>query len=85
MDCSPPGVSAHGIFPVKNTGVGGLFLLQGIFPTQGSNLYLLHWQADSLSLRLQGRPLNTLHALIFLYSMDILLCQCRQTGLPDLS
>ena len=24
------------------------FLLQGIFPTQGSNQHLLHWQVDSL-------------------------------------
>ena len=31
-------------FPGKNTGVGCHFLLQGIFPTQGSNLRLLHWQ-----------------------------------------
>ena len=33
--------------PGKNTGVGCHFLLQGIFPTQGSNprlLCLLHWQ-----------------------------------------
>ena len=29
-------------FPGKNTGVGWHFLLQGIFPTQGSNLGLLH-------------------------------------------
>ena len=29
-------------FPGKNTGVGCHFLLQGIFPTQGSNLHLLH-------------------------------------------
>ena len=39
--------------PGKNTGVGCHFLLQGIFPTQGSNLWLLsllHWQARSLSL-----------------------------------
>jgi len=28
--------------PGKNTGVGCHFLLQGIFPTQGSNLHLLH-------------------------------------------
>ena len=38
-------------FPGKNTGVGCCFLLQGIFPTQGSNsyfLHFLHWQADSL-------------------------------------
>ena len=27
-------------FPGKNTGVGCCFLLQGIFPTQGSNLSL---------------------------------------------
>ena len=30
--------------PGLNTGVGCLFLLQGIFPTQGSNLLLLHWR-----------------------------------------
>ena len=33
--------------PGKNTGVGCHFILQGIFPTQGSNLRLLcllHWQ-----------------------------------------
>ena len=29
-------------FPGKSTGVGCYFLLQGIFPTQGSNLGLLH-------------------------------------------
>ena len=37
----------------KNTAVGYHFLLQGIFPTQESNLYpqwLLHWHADSLPL-----------------------------------
>ena len=34
----------------KNTRVGSLSLLQRIFLTQGSNLHLLHWQADSLLL-----------------------------------
>ena len=29
-------------FPCKDTGVGGHFFLQGIFPTQGSNLGLLY-------------------------------------------
>ena len=33
-------------------------LARGIFPDQGSNPYLLHWQADSLPLRLP-RKLNT--------------------------
>ena len=46
-------------FVGKNTRVGCHFLLQGIFPTQGSNLYLLHhlhWQADSIPLSHQGGP-----------------------------
>ena len=34
MDCSPPGSSAHGGSPGKNTGVGCHFLFQGIFPIQ---------------------------------------------------
>ena len=38
---SPPGYSVHGDSPGKNTGVGCLALLQGIFPTQGSNIHLL--------------------------------------------
>ena len=42
--------------PGKNTRVGCHFLLQGIFPTQGLNLRLLHWQADSLLLSHQGSP-----------------------------
>ena len=41
MDCSLLGSSVHGI-PGKNTGVGCHALLQGIFPTQGSNPYLLY-------------------------------------------
>ena len=41
--------------------MGGHFLLQGIFPTQGSNLRLLcllHLQADSLPLAPPGKPLH---------------------------
>ena len=41
-DCSPPGSSGHGDSPGKNTGVGCHALLQGIFPTQGSNPGLPH-------------------------------------------
>ena len=33
-------------FPGKNMGVGCHFFFQGIFPTQGSNPHLLHWQGD---------------------------------------
>ena len=42
MDCSPPGSSVHGIFLDKNTRVGCHLLLQGIFPTQGSNPGIPH-------------------------------------------
>ena len=44
--------------PGRNTGVGCHFLLQGIFPTQGTNLCLLslpHWQASSLPLMPHGK------------------------------
>ena len=40
----------------KNTGVGCHFLPQGIFLTQGSNLSLLHWQANSSPMSQQGSP-----------------------------
>ena len=50
VDCSPP-ILCQWDSPGKNTGLGCHALLQGIFPTQGSNLHLLcplHWQAGSL-------------------------------------
>ena len=59
MDCSPPGSSVHGDSAGKNTGVGCHALLQGIFPTQGSNpcpLSFLHWQAGALPLAPPGKP-----------------------------
>ena len=43
-------------FSGKNSGVGCHVLLQGIVPAQGSNLCLLHRQADSLPLRYVGSP-----------------------------
>ena len=43
-------------FQARNTGVGSHSLLQGIFPTQGSNLCLLHWKVDSLPLSYPGTP-----------------------------
>ena len=38
----PHGLQSPQNSPGQNTGVGSLFLLQGIFPTQGSNPDLLH-------------------------------------------
>ena len=57
VDCSLPGSRVHGDSPGKNTGVDCHALLQGIIPTQGSNLHLLcllHWQAGSVPLAAPG-------------------------------
>ena len=59
IDCSLPGSSVHGILQARIPESSCYFLLQGIFPTQGSNLCLLcllHWQADSLPLCHVGSP-----------------------------
>ena len=74
LDYSRPGSSAHGLFPGKNTGVDCHFLFQGIFLTEGSNLYLLsllYWQADSLSLCHLGSPKS-------LDCFSVLLCHFLQ-------
>ena len=51
----------HGLYspwnsPSQNTGVGSLFLLQGIFPTQGSNPGLPHCRRILYQLNHQGGP-----------------------------
>ena len=62
MGCSLPGSSVHGDSPGKNIGVGCHALLQGIFPTQGSNPGL--W--DSLSSVPPGK-----HMFLMLFSQII--------------
>ena len=56
MDCSLPGPSIHGDSPGKNTGVGYHALVQGIFPTQGSNPGLPHCRQILYCQSHQGRP-----------------------------
>ena len=58
-------------FPVKGTGTGCHFLLQGIPLTQGSNLHLLHWQVESLLLSHLGIPgakVSTNNPFLLVYS-----------------
>ena len=58
MDCTHQASLSLG-FPRQNTAVGCHFLLQGIFPTQGLNLcliHLLHCQVGSLPLAPPGKP-----------------------------
>ena len=56
----PPGSSVHGDSPGKNTGTGCHALLQGIFPTQGSNPGLLHRRQILYHLSYQGSSLRLL-------------------------
>ena len=50
MNCSLPGFSDHGISQARILEWVAISFSRGSFPTQGSNLCLLHWQASSLPL-----------------------------------
>ena len=63
--------------PGQNTGVGGLALLQGIFPTQGSNPGLLHCRWILYQLSHKGSPRG--RKLSFITS---LLCSTPSAWLP---
>ena len=58
VDCSLSDSSGHGILQARNTGVGSHYLLQRIFPTQGSNLGLLHGRQILYHLSDQGEIEN---------------------------
>ena len=57
MDCSLPAFSVHGIFQARVPRMGCHFLLQGIFPTQGSNQGLLHCRQTLYLLSHEGSPI----------------------------
>ena len=84
-------LGAHGLQPAwllcpwdspgKNTRVGCHYPLQGIFPTQGSDPKLLHWQADSLPLAPPGKLIKS----SVQSASHVQLCNpmdCCMTGLP---
>ena len=58
MDCSPPGSSMQGILQARILEWVCRFLLQGIFPTQGSNAGLPHCRQSLYQLSLQGSYLT---------------------------
>ena len=60
MDGSLPGYSVHEVLQARILEWGCHALLQGIFFTQGLNLYLLRlllWQASCLPLEQLGKPI----------------------------
>ena len=68
MDCSPPGSSVPGIILARILECIAMLSSQGIFPTQGSHLHLLHCQMDSLSLSHLGS--------LFIWLLLLLLLSC---------
>ena len=70
MERSLPGSSVHGDSPGKNTGAGCHALLQGIFPTQGSNPGLPHCRWILYHLSHQGSP------SLKIISCQFSLCYC---------
>ena len=59
--------------PGKNTGVGCHSLLQGIFPTLGSNLGLLHCRQILYCLSHQGRPKQSIELPKLILYLSIVL------------
>ena len=55
----------------QNTGVGSLFILQGIFPTQGSNPGILHCRQPLHHLSQKGSPYMC-HMYIHIYTNYII-------------
>ena len=79
-DCSPPGSSVHGDSPGKDTGVGCRALLQGIFPTQGSDPGLPHCGEILYCLSHQGSP-RIPEWVAYPFSSGIFLTQESNRGL----
>ena len=57
--CDPMDYTVHGILLARILEWVAFSLLQGIFPTQGSNRGLPHCRADSLLAEQLGKPKNT--------------------------
>ena len=74
MDYSPPGFSVHGFLQARILEWVAIPFCRGSL-TQGSNLCLLHWQADSWPMSPLERPLHWVKVLMTLYN-------CRQCAQP---
>ena len=78
----PHGLDSLWNSPGQNTGVGSLSLLQGIFPTQGSNPGLLHCRRILYQLNHQGSP-GILEGIVYAFSSGSSRPRIKQ-GSPEL-
>ena len=79
MDCSPTGSSVHRILQATILEWVAIPFSRGIFLTQGWNLGLLHWQADSSPLSHQGSLSRLVGRML---TGPGILNSCLETGLP---
>ena len=84
MDYSQPGSSVHEISQARILEWVAISSSKGFFPTQGSNLCLLHWQADSLPLSHQGSRRRKLTCSEFIISGEELCAPTKSDSrVPD--
>ena len=74
----PDSLRTHGLYspwnsPGQNTGVGSLSLLQGIFPTQGSNPGLTHCRQILFQLSHKGSLLYVYLHIFYAFMIDLFL------------
>ena len=55
-----------------------------MFPTQGQNPHLVHWQADSLPLSQQGSPSFFQYILVWLHQVFVAACRILSCSTWDL-
>ena len=73
-DYTPRGSSVHGISQARRLEWVAISFSRGISLIWGSNLHLLHWQADSLQSEPPGKPLKVTDQLFYKrsFTWDIL-------------
>ena len=82
----PAGFRSHGFWAPQHKLSGCGTRARGIFPEQGSNLHLLHWHADSLTLCRQGslrRCVSVKRSALWLASLAHLAWRCGSFGSRD--
>ena len=75
-DCSQPGSSVHEISQARILEWVAISSSKSFFPTQGSNLCLLRWQADSLPLGHQGSQKEDVNLFRIYHQVGEELCAC---------
>ena len=80
LQSSPPSSSVHGILQAGVLEWVAIPFSQGVFPTQGLNPDLLHWQLDSFTVRATREVHSGSLSVIYLY---VVMCICQSQS-PNL-